>query len=73
MAKKRRKRRVRRAAKPAGRNRQVREGNLILRDTPDDKAAAKLLGEVFKEKDDVLNATDLNESFKYFSNRNRRK
>lgn len=73
MAKKRRKRRVRRAAKPDGRNRQVREGNLILRDTPDDKAAAKLLGEVFKEKDDVLNATDLNESFKYFSNRNRRK
>jgi hypothetical protein len=62
MAKKRRKRHV------YSRRKKVREGNLILRNTPNDNAAAKLMGQVYEsDKKDVLNATDLNESFKYYS------
>lgn len=62
MAKKRKRRHV------CSRRKKVREGNLILRNTPNDNAAAKLMGQVYEsDKKDVLNATDLNESFKYYS------
>ena len=62
MTKKRRRRHV------YSRRKKVREGNLILRNTPNDNAAAKLMGQVYEsDKKDVLNATDLNESFKYYS------
>lgn len=62
MAKKRKRQHV------YSRRKKVREGNLILRNTPNDNAAAKLMGQVYEsDKKDVLNATDLNESFKYYS------
>lgn len=68
MAKKRRRRHV------YSRRKKVREGILILRNTPNDNAAAKLMGQVYEsDKKDVLNATDLNESFKYYSARKKKK
>lgn len=71
MAKRRRRKKSNRGSRAVRRG-QVREGKLVIKDTLDDQAAAKQLGEIFSEKDDVLNATDLNESFKYFQAKHNR-
>lgn len=70
MAKRKRRRKTR---KYSSRKKLIREGNAIIKDTPDDQSAAKLLGQVFSEKDDVLDATDLNSSFEYFQSKKKRK
>lgn len=65
MAKRRRRRK--RTHNKTNRSKKIREGRAIINDTPDDKSAAHLMGEIYNEdKDSVLDATDLNESLKYF-------
>lgn len=64
MARRRKKRRVARTS--PSRSKQVREGKRILSTEHDDRIAAEALSGVFDEHNHVLDATDLNESFKYF-------
>lgn len=49
------------------RNQKVKAGRKTLSEEKDDKVAASILGDLFKEDDDVLDTTNLEESMKYFA------
>lgn len=55
------------------RRKQVSESKKILKGTTDDLTAAHLLNEINPEKNNVLDATDLNESLKLFNLKHGRK
>lgn len=61
------------ARKRRQRKRQVSESKKILRGTPDDQTAAHLLNQINSDKNNVLDATDLNESFALFNLRRKKK
>lgn len=63
-------RRRKRKRRTTNRQSQVRDGRKILATESDDRVAAFSLGKIFKETNDVLDATDLNESFNYFEQKN---
>lgn len=71
MAKRRRKRKSSRTSNV--RSKKVREGKKILSTEHDDRIAAEALSGLFNEHNDVLDATDLNESFKYFELQQKKK
>lgn len=69
-----RRRRKRKSTKTNSmRSKQVREGRKILSTEHDDRIAAEALSGLFEEHNDVLDATDLNESFKYFELKQKQK
>lgn len=67
MARRRRRRRSRRQRT------RVSESKKILRGPSDNMTAAHLLNEINADKNNVLDATDLNESFELFKLRHKRK
>ena len=63
----------RRKRRAPSRSKQVSQGKKILATETDDLVAAFSLGKIFGETEDVLDATDLNESFKYFERKHMNK
>ncbi len=63
-------RRKKRKAYSATNKKRVRESKRILSTESDDRIAAMALGEITAH-DKVLDATDLNESFRYYSLKNK--
>lgn len=64
---------ARRKKKRTNRNsraRKVNQGKKLLRDEKQDNVVISGLQDLFNEKEQVLNATDLNESFKFFAHKN---
>lgn len=57
---------ARRKKRKQSRSSKVAQGKKILANEFDDQVVAFSLGSIFNESQDVLDATDLNESFKYF-------
>lgn len=68
-----RRRRKKRYKQNSSRKKEIREGAKIVREVHDDNIAVNLLDNIFNDSDDVLDATDLNESFKYFKLRQNKK
>lgn len=66
----RRRRRRRKSAKSSSLVRQrTNRGNKIIRETKDDRFAADEMRQLYKDNDDVLNATDLKLSLDYYKNK----